>query len=92
MWERASPDAVGFLRFHSVGETLQPDWAGRADCFGGFDCVIAGVFVGVILGEEHFRDLFALCTTVCGEDVQPLLDERLSAVRHKLILLEVHDE
>jgi hypothetical protein len=36
--------------------------------------------------------LFALCTTVCGEDVQPLLDERLSAVRHKLILLEVHDE
>ena len=57
MWEGASPDSVGFLRFDSVSETLGQQRALSTQRFGGSDRVLSGVFVGEVLGEENLGDV-----------------------------------
>ena len=63
MGKCASPDTVGFLGFDSVGETLGEQRALSAQRFGGSDRVLAGVFVGEVLGEENLGDVLAGNTT-----------------------------
>ncbi len=71
MWEGARPDTVGFLGFDSVGETLGQQRALSTQRFGSSDRVLAGVFVGEVLGEENLGDVLTGHTTgfvdECGE-------------------------
>jgi hypothetical protein len=53
VWQGASPDPVGFLRFNRVGETGETQRALCTQGAGGSDGKLTGVFVGVILGEEN---------------------------------------
>lgn len=92
MWECSSPYPVGFLRFDSVGETLQADWAARTDRFRGSRGVVAGLLVGVVLGEEYGGHFLTGCATVLRDSVEELFGKGLSAVAHKMILLEVYGE
>ena len=63
MWKGACPDSVGFLRFDSVGETLDQQRALFAQSFGGSDRIFPGARVGEVLGEENVGDFLAGHTT-----------------------------
>ena len=53
MWQGASPDSMGFLRFDGVGETGETQRAPCTQSAGRFDGKLTSMFVGVILGEEN---------------------------------------
>ena len=57
MGKCASPDSVGFLGFDSVGETLGQQGTLSTEGLGGSDRILAGVFVGEVLGEENLGDV-----------------------------------
>ena len=63
MWKGACPDSVGFLRFDSVGETLNQQRALFTQRFGRSDRVLPGLFVGEVFGEENVGDFLAGHTT-----------------------------
>ena len=63
MWKGASPDSVRFLRFDSVGETLDQQRTLFAQRCGGSDRVFPGARVGEIFGEENVGDFSAGHTT-----------------------------
>ena len=63
MWKGACPDSIRFLRFDSVGETLDQQRALFAQRFGRSDRVLPGLFVREVLGEENVGDFLAGHTT-----------------------------
>ncbi len=63
MWKGACPDSVGFLRFDSVGETLDQQRALFTQRFGGSDRVLPGLFVREVFGEENVGDVLTWHTT-----------------------------
>ena len=63
MWKGACPDSVGFLRFDSVGETLDQQRALFAQRFGRSDRVLPGLFVREVFGEENVGNVLTRHTT-----------------------------
>jgi len=63
VWKGACPDSVGFLRFDSVGETLDQQRALFTQRFRRSDRIFPGARVGEVFGEENVGDLLAGHTT-----------------------------
>ena len=83
MRKGACPDSIRFLRFDSVGETLDQQRALFAQRFGGSDRIFPGAWVREVFGEEnvgnvltwHATDFDNGCTEVAVA---------LSPVAHKV--------
>ena len=63
MWKGACPDSVRFLRFDSVGETLDQQRALFTQRFCRSDRIFPGAWIGEVFGEENVGDVLTWHTT-----------------------------